>query len=104
MRILLAIHHVLDPDSGAAGATLDLGAALERRGHDVEYRGFESITDQLSDKLKKVVFPFALARHLVDRRAAFDVVDGASSDLAAALAVRRLWPRQALPVPNRWGW
>ncbi len=92
MRILLALHHVLDPNQGASGATLDLGAALQERGHDVDYFGFESVDSHLPNKLKGVVFPLALTRYLLGRRNAYDVVDGASGDLSVTLALRRVWP------------
>ena len=97
MRILLAIHHWLDPNQGAPGATLDLGAALAARGHVVDYFGFDHIKTHLSDKGKNLTFPAALARHLVGSRMRYDVINGASADLAVCLAMRR-----RLPVRLAW--
>ena len=41
MRVLLAVHHQLDERLGAPGASLSVGAALTRLGHDVEYHGYD---------------------------------------------------------------
>ena len=97
MRILLAIHHWLDPNQGAPGATLDLGAALAAKGHAVDYFGFDHVKARLPDKGKGLTFPAALARHLVGNRVPYDVIDGASADLALCLAMRR-----SLPVRATW--
>jgi glycosyltransferase involved in cell wall biosynthesis len=103
MRVLLALHHWLDANQGAPGATVDLGAALRDRGHIVDYFGFEHLRPSLSDKGKGLIFPLAVARHLAGNRDAYDVVDGASADLAAALVVRRRLPSRIAWVTRSHG-
>ena len=41
MRVLLCVHHRLERDAGAPGATLELGRALEAAGCEVDYYGYE---------------------------------------------------------------
>jgi glycosyltransferase involved in cell wall biosynthesis len=94
-RILMAIHHWLDANQGAPGATLDLGAALVDRGHTVDDFGYDHVTTRLADKAKALMFPVEVARHLFVTRRAYDVVDGASADLAICLAARGVMPRHA---------
>ena len=43
MRVLLCIHHFLDPNAGAPGLTVALGEALERHGCAVDYLAFDQV-------------------------------------------------------------
>ncbi len=83
MRILLTVHHKLQPDTGAPGVTLNLASALRGLGHDVEVLGFERVLPRLGDRFDKLLFPIAassrVAREL--RRGVFDIVDASTGDL-----------------------
>lgn len=43
MRIVLAVHHYLDPDAGAPGVTLHLAEEYRRNGHDVRCVSFDDL-------------------------------------------------------------
>lgn len=83
MRILLALHHKFDPNTGAAGATLSLGASLRTLGCEVEYFGFdEAFGDSGIPRGAWAIlqFPWRLARFLRRRAGDFDVLDVAAGD------------------------
>ncbi|MCP3104746.1 glycosyltransferase family 4 protein [Myxococcus sp. K15C18031901] len=82
MRILLAIHHPLDPNQGAPGVTLSLGKALAARGCEVEYYDYrqafpEAPWDSAAHGLR---FPWTLARWLSRQAHRFDVLDVTTGD------------------------
>jgi glycosyltransferase involved in cell wall biosynthesis len=82
VRVLLCVHHRLDPHQGAPGATLALGAALEERGCAVEYLGYDHLfgdveRERVSHQLR---FPWGVARVLSRRSGGFDVVDASTGD------------------------
>jgi glycosyltransferase involved in cell wall biosynthesis len=88
MRVLLSIHHDLDPDAGAPGATLDLGSAYRELGHEVSYMSFADLPKRLPAVAKEALYPLAAAPHLA--RARVDVIDASTGD--AWLVPRgRLW-------------
>lgn len=109
MRILLTIHHDLDPDSGAPGTTLRLAEEYERAGHDVDVLGFgEVLPARLPEQAKMVAFPWAVAARLVraGREPAFDVIDASTGDAWLVGAIRRAFPRavrEALVVTRSHG-
>jgi glycosyltransferase involved in cell wall biosynthesis len=78
----LCVHHRLDPDQGAPGATLALGAALEGRGCTVEYLGYDQVFGELEHEGvgHQLRFPWSVARVLRRRAGAFDVVDASTGD------------------------
>jgi glycosyltransferase involved in cell wall biosynthesis len=81
VRVLLSIHHELDPDLGAPGATIELGRALRQLGHEVEFLSFEDAPGRLPALAKEAAFPVVAARHV--RRAArsgADVIDASTGD------------------------
>jgi glycosyltransferase involved in cell wall biosynthesis len=81
VRILLAIHHQLDPDQGAPGATLALGAELSKLGHEVSYLSFDDVPERMPALAKELLFPELAAVHLARRaRQGLDVIDAASGD------------------------
>jgi glycosyltransferase involved in cell wall biosynthesis len=81
MRILLTIHHALDSDAGAPGATLELGQALRALGEDVRFFSFDDLPRRLPEKVKAIAFPTFVARELSRRdRPRFDVIDASSGD------------------------
>lgn len=82
MRVLLGIHHPLDPDLGAPGVTLALGRALSSLGCDVAYYGYgEAFPGESTDTAwHGVRFPWALARWLAREAGGFDVLDITTGD------------------------
>ena len=86
MRILLALHHALDRNAGAPGATLELGAAYATLGHEVEYLTWDDLPRRLSPRAKELLFPELLTAELLrrERHRSFDVVDASAGCLAVS--------------------
>jgi glycosyltransferase involved in cell wall biosynthesis len=82
LRVLLGIHHPLDPDLGAPGVTLSLGGALTALGCDVSYYGFgEAFPGVTSHSAWHTVrFPWALSAWLARNAGRFDVLDITTGD------------------------
>jgi glycosyltransferase involved in cell wall biosynthesis len=82
VRALLCIHHRLDPDQGAPGATLALGEALEQAGCTVGYVGYDHVFADVQEERVgyQLGFPWFAARELRRRAGAFDVVDASTGD------------------------
>ena len=82
MRVLLGIHHPLDPNLGAPGVTLSLGGALEALGCEVTYYGYgDAFPGDTSDTAwHGVRFPWTLARWLARESHRFDVLDITTGD------------------------
>lgn len=91
MRVLLCVHHRLDPDLGAPGVTLALGAALEKKGCGVEYLGYDQAFGTLSEERvgHKMRFPWAVAAQLRRRAGEVDVVDASTGDAWAWASLGR---------------
>jgi glycosyltransferase involved in cell wall biosynthesis len=83
MKILLAIHHYLNPNAGAAGVTLKLGEAYSKMGHDVYYFSPADLPESPPGKLGTILFPYYLARHVrkLHRQIGLDVVHASSGDI-----------------------
>jgi glycosyltransferase involved in cell wall biosynthesis len=82
MRILLTVHHHLDPNAGASSVTLDLGEAYKKLGHSVCFYSFDNLPKQLQNRWSGIVFPFFVAWHIVSlsRSVGLDVVQASSVD------------------------
>ena len=81
LRVLLSIHHELDPDTGAPGATFALGESLRRLGHDVEYLSFDDMPVRLPERAASVAYPPFVAARLARRsRPGLDVIDASTGD------------------------
>jgi glycosyltransferase involved in cell wall biosynthesis len=82
MKILLTLHHYLDPNAGAASVTLKLGEAYEELGHSVYFYSFDNIPKRLQNRLSGVLFPVFVAWHIIllSRRVGLDVVQASSVD------------------------
>ncbi|MFW6295811.1 MAG: glycosyltransferase family 4 protein, partial [Halothece sp.] len=80
MNILLTIHHYLDPNTGAPGATLKIGQEYQKLGHKVFYYAFDHLPDYFSGKLKSIVFPYFLAYYLSKLSTQIDVIDSSTGD------------------------
>jgi glycosyltransferase involved in cell wall biosynthesis len=97
MRILLSIHHALDPNLGAPGATLALGEEYVERGHDVSYLSFDDLPRQLPPRAKELLYPEFAAWHMTRRaRGGLDVIDASTGD--AWLWARTLRRGRARPL------
>jgi glycosyltransferase involved in cell wall biosynthesis len=83
MKILLAIHHYLNPNAGAAGVTLKLGEAYSKMGHDVYYYSPDDLPQLPSGKLGTILFPYHLAKHIekLHETIELDVVHASSGDV-----------------------
>jgi glycosyltransferase involved in cell wall biosynthesis len=82
MRILLTIHHQLDPNAGAPGATLKLGNAFKKLGHQVQYYSTDNLPKTFAGKAQSLLFPWYLATHLqqLSKEQTIDVVDASTGD------------------------
>ena len=77
MRIVLSIHHVLDENAGAAGATMRLAEALRNEGHDVRILSFDDLRGPA--ETKRFRFPWQLPA-LIASAGHVDVADLSSGD------------------------
>lgn len=81
MRILLSVHHELDADSGAPGATMALGTALREAGNTVSYLSFDEMPLQLPFLAASVAYPhFAGLRMAAAARRGVEVIDASTGD------------------------
>ncbi len=83
MRVLLCLHHNLNPDFGAPGATLALGGALEAAGLTVAYYSYDQAFGRLPVERvgHRIRFPWHVAAFLARRTESFDLVDAFTGDL-----------------------
>lgn len=81
-RVLLGIHHPLDPDLGAPGVTLTLGHALTELGCEVSYFGFGEAFPGVTSysAWHSLRFPWGLSRWLARNAGRFDVLDITTGD------------------------
>ncbi len=92
MRVLFSIHHELDPDTGAPGATIALGENLAALGHEVDYLSFDDMPVKLPLMAATIAYPYFTAARLAGREARrADVIDASTGD---AWAWARLDRRQ----------
>jgi glycosyltransferase involved in cell wall biosynthesis len=82
MKILLAIHHELDHNTGAPGVTWKLGQEYQKLGHEVEYYSFDNLPHKLPGTLESMMFPEFLASHIsaLSQKGAVDIVDASTGD------------------------
>jgi glycosyltransferase involved in cell wall biosynthesis len=100
VRILMGIHHYLDPHAGASGSILEIGQRLADRGHEVDYYGFDQAFQGDGPPERKsqyLRYPLAVARHLSRVGQRYEVVDLSIADAwLARSALNRRSPRPAL--------
>jgi len=102
MKILLTIHHPLDPHSGAPGTVLKLGQLYQSLGHEVHYLSH----DDLPKRLPGVLFPEFVAAYLhqQNHRHRFDVIDASTGDAWVwGTLLRRFAPNRPLLVTRSHG-
>jgi len=81
LHILLSIHHRLDPDSGAPGATIALGEGLRDLGQDVDYLSFDDLPGSLPFIASSLAFPyFAAMKMLREAQSGVDIIDASTGD------------------------
>jgi glycosyltransferase involved in cell wall biosynthesis len=82
MKILLTIHHNLDPNAGASGVTWQLGQQYQMLGHEVQYYSFDNLPSEISGKTKSIIFPWFVANHIsrLIKQKKIDVVDASTGD------------------------
>jgi glycosyltransferase involved in cell wall biosynthesis len=82
MKILLTIHHLLDPNAGAPGVTLSLGKAYQSLGHEVYYYSYDNMPERFSGKMTSILFPFYVVLHIrkISREFDLDVIHASSGD------------------------
>jgi glycosyltransferase involved in cell wall biosynthesis len=82
LRVLLGIHHQLDPNLGAPGVTLTLGQALTELGCEVSYYGFGEAFPGAAwySAWHSVRFPWTLSAWLARNARRFDVLDITTGD------------------------
>jgi glycosyltransferase involved in cell wall biosynthesis len=82
MKILLTIHHDLDPNAGAPGVTWQLGQQYQMLGHEVQFYSFDNLPAGLTEKAKSMVFPWFVATHIsrLIKQQNIDVVDASTGD------------------------
>ncbi len=82
VRVLLGIHHPLDPNLGAPGVTLALGGALAALGCEVDYYGYgDAFPGEDADTaLHSLRFPWKVAVHLAREARRYDVLDITTGD------------------------
>ena len=96
MRILLGLHHYLDPNQGAPGVTLALGKALEAAGCQVEYFGFDHAFPKKDggEVGQSLRYPWELSSFLSRHAAEFDIFDISTGDAW-------VWARRGRPGAKR---
>ena len=90
LRILLSIHHELDPDSGAPGSTVALGKAYANLGHEVRLLSFDDLPGHLPHRAAAMAYPPFVAMRLArEARRGIDVIDASTGDTWVWAALTR---------------
>lgn len=80
MRVLLSVHHELDPDSGAPGATMALGAGLAELGNSVSYLSFDDLPGRPPFMAASIAYPYFAAARMAKAAGEVDVIDASTGD------------------------
>lgn len=82
LRVHFVVHHERDPDAGAAGATLSLGAALERRGCTVGHYWMNDAFPAARgpEVLRMLRYPWKVSGALARDAGDVDVIDATTGD------------------------
>jgi glycosyltransferase involved in cell wall biosynthesis len=82
LRVLLTIHHRLDPNLGGPGVTLALAKALGVAGCEVTTYGYQEAWPHLREPSVKhaVAFPYKTAAYLARNHNSFDILDMSTGD------------------------
>jgi glycosyltransferase involved in cell wall biosynthesis len=82
VRILLTIHHHLDAEAGAPGATVRLAQEYARAGHEVTVLSFDDLPARLGERARVMAFPAFVAHRVRTAPRPYDVIDASSGDAA----------------------
>lgn len=106
LRIALSVHHELDRNTGAAGATMALADALRGRGNEVQIFSLDDfaakprhVPGRVWRRVRPAAYPYMLAARLRTNFHQFDVLDFLSGDggiLFPWLGRRRIGERPAM--------
>ena len=82
MKILLTIHHPLDPNLGAPGVTWRLGQEYIKYGHEVEFFSSDDVPKFLPDLAKGILFPVFVAFKIATlvKQDRVDIIDASTAD------------------------
>ncbi len=82
MKILLTIHHELDPNLGAPGVTWQLGQEYLKLGHEVTYFSFDDLPKFVKGITKSIFFPEFVASRInsLVKGNQIDVIDASTGD------------------------
>jgi glycosyltransferase involved in cell wall biosynthesis len=100
MKILLSLHHPLDPNAGAASVTLSLGEAYKKVGHEVFFYSYDNLPKGLPGQLIAIIFPFYLAFHIIKLsfNLELDVIHASSGDIWVWGGIFRRWSFNGKPI------
>ena len=93
LRVLFVVHHVIERNAGAAGATLALHDAMRAQGHEVHTYGFQDAFPDGASRAHRYLFPWRVAAYLAREGHRFDIVDATTGDAWVWLARRTGGPR-----------
>jgi glycosyltransferase involved in cell wall biosynthesis len=104
-RILFVVHHPLDQNSGVAGATTQLAAAMRARGHDVRFFSFDDAFGPGAGGHvgQMLAFPIHVARFLAREASSFDVIDATTGDTWLWLTLGRPHGTRPLVITHSHG-
>ncbi|NJK41754.1 MAG: glycosyltransferase family 4 protein [Acaryochloridaceae cyanobacterium SU_2_1] len=82
MNILLTLHEYLEPNSGAAGSTLQIKEQYQALGHQVYSYSFDDLPGWMPFKLKDAIFPECTAVKLSQllKNTQIDIIDASTGD------------------------
>jgi glycosyltransferase involved in cell wall biosynthesis len=98
VRILLAVHHDTDVDSGAAGTVMELGDAYRGAGHEVTFLSYDDFPVELPHAAKDLLFPELSAWKMQRLSSAVDVIDASNGDAWVWARLHRLLRRPRRPL------
>ncbi len=81
VRVLFTVHHALDRNAGASGATMSLTREFRRLGYDTEIVSYDELPGRLNEQAKNILFPWLVWRRLASAEPCPEVVDSSSGDV-----------------------
>ncbi|NUN64428.1 glycosyltransferase family 4 protein [Pseudanabaena biceps] len=96
MKILLTIHHELDPNLGAPGVTWRVGEEYKKLGHEVSYFSFDDLPKFLPGIAKIILFPEFVAYKVASlaNKGEIDILDASTGDAWLWAKLSQLWQRK----------
>jgi glycosyltransferase involved in cell wall biosynthesis len=80
MRVLLSIHHRLNPDLGAPGVTFQLANIYNKLGISADLLSYSDLPHAFPERCAQFVYPCFAAYSLATSKVPYDVVDLSSGD------------------------